>query len=75
LNLKTQQNGKNNMSINTEYVYVVTRNKRRVEPVSYKTISEAQERASILVDTLKKWKDPDYNKVSITKTKHPHTIT
>lgn len=75
MNLKTQQNGKNNMSINTEYVYVVTRNKRRVEPVSYKTISEAQERAAGLVETLKKWKDPDYNKVSITKTKHPHTIT
>lgn len=63
------------MTINTEYVYVVTRNKRRVEPESYKTIEEAQARVESLIKTLKKWNDPDVNKVSFIKTKHPHTIT
>ncbi len=63
------------MTINTEYVYVVTRNKRRVEPESYKTIEEAQVRVESLINTLKKWNDPDVNKVSFVKTKHPHTIT
>ena len=63
------------MTINTEYVYVVTRNKRRVEPESYKTAEEAQLRAEALIATLKKWNDPDVSKVSFIKTKHPHTIT
>lgn len=63
------------MTINTEYVYVVTRNKRRVEPESYKTIEEAQSRIESLIATLKKWNDPDVSKVAFVKTKHPHTIT
>jgi len=63
------------MTINTEYVYVVTRNKRRVEPESYKTPEEAQARVESLISTLKKWKDPDASKVAFVKTKHPHTVT
>ncbi len=61
--------------INTENVFVVTRNGRRIEPESYKEEKDAQIRASKLIEVLKKYKDRDVRKVGIVKTKYPNTIT
>jgi hypothetical protein len=61
--------------INTENVFVVTRNGRRIEPESYKEEKDAQIRASKLIEVLKKYKDLDVRKVGIVKTKYPNTIT
>lgn len=54
--------------------YVVTRNGRRAWHKNYWTISEAQEHAESLVQTLKNFKDPDYNKVVIMETEDPDSI-
>tara|TARA_B000000557_G_scaffold264725_1_gene271286 strand:+ start:1543 stop:1743 length:201 start_codon:yes stop_codon:yes gene_type:complete len=63
------------VKINTENVFVVTRDGRRIEPESYTEEKDAQIRAAKLVEVLKKWKDPDVKKVGIVKTKYPNTIT
>ena len=63
------------VKINTENVFVVTRNGRRIEPESYKEEKDAQLRASKLIEVLKKWNDLDGRKVGIVKTKYPNTIT
>lgn len=63
------------MSLNKKDMYVVTRNGRRVEPQSYETVREAQERADKLVNMLHEWDPRDKRKVGIIKTKNPNTIT
>ncbi len=55
-------------------VYVVTRNKRRIEEENYSTEEEAQKRAEQLVEVLKKWKDPDQRKVEVVHTDNPSKI-
>jgi len=54
--------------------YVVTRNGRRVIDRDYWTISEAQEHATSLIQTLKNFKDPDVSKVIIMETDSPESI-
>ena len=54
--------------------YVVTRNGRRAWPKDYWTISEAQDHAQKLIQTLKNFKDPDYKKVIIMETEDPASI-
>lgn len=66
-----------NQSIGTESnptFYVVTRNGRRAWHKNYWTISEAQEHSESLVQTLKNFKDPDYNKIIIMETQDPDSI-
>ena len=55
-------------------VYVVTRNKRRIEEENYDSKEEAESRAEMLVETLKKWKDPDQRKVEVVYTDKPSRI-
>lgn len=59
---------------NKKSVYVVTRNKRRIEEENYNTEEEAQKRAEQLVQVLKKWKDPDQRKVEVVHTDSPSRI-
>jgi hypothetical protein len=63
------------MSLNNKDMYVVTRNGRRVEPESYGTVREAQDRANRLVSMLHQWDPKDKRKVGIVKTKNPNTVT
>jgi len=55
-------------------VYVVTRNSRRTEHRNYESRTDAEFRAQKLVDVLKKWKDPDFNKVKVVHTSSPARI-
>lgn len=55
-------------------VYVVTRNSRRIEDKNYASSEEAEVRAKQLVETLKKWKDPDQRKVKVVHTDKPQRI-
>jgi len=55
-------------------VYVVTRNKRRVEPRNYDNEQDAQERASKLIAMLKKHSPACVKSVEIIKTVNPNTI-
>jgi len=59
---------------NKKSVYVVTRNRRRIEEENYSTEEEAQKRAEQLVEVLKKWKDPDQRKVEVIHTDNPSKI-
>ena len=59
---------------NKKSVYVVTRNKRRIEEENYSTEEEAKKRAEQLVEVLKKWKDPDQRKVEVIHTDNPSKI-
>jgi len=61
-------------SLNNPTFYVVTRNGRRAWPKDYWTISEAQEHAKKLIQSLKNFKDPDANKVVIMETEDPNSI-
>jgi len=54
--------------------YVVTRNGRRAWPKNYWTISEAQNHATKLVASLKKYNDSDAQKVVIMETQDPDSI-
>lgn len=54
--------------------YVVTRNGRRAWPKDYWTISEAQDHATKLINSLKNNKDPDVKKVIILETSDPASI-
>lgn len=54
--------------------YVVTRNGRRVWPRDYWTISEAQDHAQKLIQSLKNYKDADASKVIIMETEDPASI-
>jgi hypothetical protein len=58
----------------TKTVYVVTRNSRRIEDKNYSSREDANQRAQQLVDTLKKWKDPDVSKVKVVETEKPNKI-
>mgnify|MGYP000108229605 FL=1 len=55
-------------------VYVVTRNSRRIEDRNYASKGDAQVRSEKLVETLKKWKDPDQRKVKVVETSSPSKI-
>lgn len=55
-------------------VYVVTRRNRRIEDKNYTDKAEAEQRAEALVAMLKKWNDPDLNKVRIEETTNPSRI-
>jgi hypothetical protein len=55
-------------------VYVVTRNSRRTEDRNYESREDAEARAQKLVDVLKKWRDPDFNKVKVVQTLTPSRI-
>jgi len=55
-------------------VYVVTRNRRRVEPENYESPEQAHARAVALRRILKKWNDPDALQVSVVKTAKPNQI-
>lgn len=55
-------------------VYVVTRNSRRIEDKNYESAEDAEVRAKQLVETLKKWKDPDQRKVKVVHTDKPNKI-
>lgn len=55
-------------------VYVVTRNSRRIEDCNYSSKEEAEVRAKVLIEMLKKWKDPDLNKVRVVSTSNPVKI-
>lgn len=57
-----------------EKVYVVTRNSRRVEDKNYADKDEADLRAEALVQMLKRWKDPDVQKVRVVHTDAPSKI-
>ena len=56
------------------YVYVVTRNNRRVEDRNYSSPKDAEARASRLRTVLKEWDPVDAKKVSVSKTKKPNQI-
>lgn len=55
-------------------VYVVTRNSRRTEDRNYSSKEDAERRAEVLVQVLKKWKDPDAKKVRVVQTSKPSKI-
>lgn len=55
-------------------VYVVTRSGRRIEPENYSSQSEAQARASALVEMLREWDPGDIKKVSVVSSSKPHQI-
>lgn len=57
-----------------EYVYVVTRNKRRVESQNYSSLSQAEQRAASLIAALKQFDPKDVKKVDVVKTKKPKQI-
>ena len=54
--------------------YVVTRNGRRIEERNYYTKMEADNRVEKLKLQLKRWKDSDFKRIKIRKTKHPDKI-
>lgn len=54
--------------------YVVTRNGRRAWPKDYWTLSEAQDHAMKLVDSLKKYSFLDSKKIVIMETEDPNSI-
>jgi|TARA_B110000305_G_scaffold209030_1_gene241697 hypothetical protein len=62
------------MSQEKKKVFVVTRNFRRVEDKNYTTKEEAEVRSKILVNVLKKWKDPDSKKVRVIESAEPYKI-
>jgi hypothetical protein len=55
-------------------VYVVTRDRRRVEEQNYETNKEAKERKDVLAKMLRTWRDPDLRKISIVHTDEPNKI-
>jgi len=74
--VKTYYNHYNNNTMSQEKnkVFVVTRNFRRVEDKNYTTKEEAEVRSKILVNVLKKWKDPDSKKVRVIESAEPYKI-
>ena len=55
-------------------VYIVTRDRRRVERENYESLSQADARAVKLRRLLKKWNDPDALRISVVKTTKPNQI-
>lgn len=60
--------------MSNSYVYVVTRNKRRIEEVNYTSKSSADHRAQALIEALKEWDPQDVKNVSVVKTQKPKQI-
>ena len=58
----------------TNKLYVVTRNGRRIEEKNYEDKNEAEARSEQLVQVLKKWKDPDQKRVRVIATNNPKKI-
>jgi hypothetical protein len=57
-----------------KYVYVVRRDKRRIESKNYDDISAAEIRADRLRSVLKEWDPKGMSKVDISRTKKPNQI-
>ncbi len=57
-----------------EYVYVVTRNKRRTEDRNYSDSQDAELRAAKLKHSLKEWDPKDVRNVEVVRTKKPNQI-
>ena len=57
-----------------EYVYVVTRSKRRIESTNYSSFADAEGRAIVLKEMLKEWDPSDIKRVEIVRTKKPNQI-
>lgn len=59
-----------------KYVYVVTRNKRRIEEKNYTSQKDAEARAHNLKQCLKKdyWDPADAKNVSVVRTSKPNRI-
>lgn len=55
-------------------VYVVTRNKRRIEDRNYLTASDAELRAEKLRHALKDWDKYDSKRINIVHTDKPNRI-
>lgn len=55
-------------------VYVVTRNKRRIEDRNYSNAQDAELRADKLRDVLRKYDPSDVRNVSVVSTKKPNQI-
>ncbi len=60
--------------MNEKYVYVVTRNKRRIEKDTYTSAEDANLRAEQLRYALKEWDPSDSFRVNVVKTKKPNQI-
>ena len=58
-----------------DFVYVVTRGGRRVEPENYLSLKEAQDRAFKLIKVIKDFdKSSNENSVRVVKTSIPHRV-
>jgi len=57
-----------------KYVYVVTRNRRRIESVNYDKEADAEVRAEKLREVLKTFDSSDVKKVKVVKTNNPYSI-
>jgi len=57
-----------------DYVYVLTRNGRRVEPNNYTSKKLASERFQSLLNQVKTWDPKTKNNIEIVKTTQPHRI-
>ena len=63
------------MSQSKDFVYVVTRGGRRVEPENYLNLKQAQDRANKLINTIKSFDKPcSENIVKVVKTGTPHRV-
>jgi|9_EtaG_2_1085328.scaffolds.fasta_scaffold00459_14 hypothetical protein len=58
-----------------DFVYVVTRDGRRVEPENYSSLKDANIRAHKLIETIKSFdKSSKKNSVKVVKTTIPHRV-
>lgn len=57
-----------------KYVYVVTRNQRRIEDRDYSELHDAELRAAKLKAVLKEWDPADVKNVEVVRTKKPNRI-
>ena len=63
-----------NKNNNTEKVYVVTRDKRRIEEKNYSTMHAAESRLKALQKVLKEYDPSGLNRIGIVCTKKPNQI-
>jgi hypothetical protein len=57
-----------------DYVYVVTRNGRRIEPNNYVSKSLASNRFKSILSQVKEWDPKTKNNIEIIRTNEPHLI-
>jgi len=57
-----------------DYVYVVARNGRRVEPNNYTSKESASNRFRTLLSQVREWDPKTKNNIEILKTNEPHLI-